>query len=140
MKILDVGQCGFDGPRMARLWHETLGAEVDCADTGDEAIRMLQTTHYDLVLVNRVLAADHSSGLAVIEQLLALGRECPVMLVSDHTVAQDAAVALGAERGFGKAHLGERSTLDLVLRIAGGKRADAQSQGKLPKKDKQQRS
>ena len=119
MRILDVGQCGFDGPRMARLWHEALAAEVDCANTGDEAVQMLQRTDYDIVLVNRVLAADRSSGLEVIEQLLKLRRETPVMLVSDHADAQDAAVALGAVRGFGKAHLGERTTLDLVQRVAG---------------------
>jgi len=37
------------------------------------------------------------------------------MLVSDLSEAQDAAVRLGAVRGFGKAHLGERSTLELVV-------------------------
>lgn len=126
MKILDVGQCGFDGPRMARLWHEALGAEVDCANTGDDAVEMLQRTDYDIVLVNRVLASDESSGLEVIERLLMLQREIPVMLVSDLAEAQDAAVALGAVRGFGKAHLGERSTLDLVSRVARGSEGRSQ--------------
>jgi CheY-like chemotaxis protein len=126
MKILDVGQCGFDGPRMARLWHEALGAEVDCANTGDGAVEMLQRTDYDMVLVNRVLASDESSGLEVIKRLLMLQREIPVMLVSDLAEAQDAAVALGAVRGFGKAHLGERSTLDLVSRVARGSEGRSQ--------------
>ena len=128
MKILDVGQCGFDGPRMARLWHEALGAEVDCANTGDNAVEMLQRTDYDVVLVNRVLASDKSSGLEVIKRLLVLQREIPVMLVSDLAEAQDAAVALGAVRGFGKAHLGERSTLDLVSRVARGSKGRAQTE------------
>lgn len=118
MKILDVGQCGFDGPRMARLWLNTLGAEVDCADTGDDALKLVQSNDYDVVLVNRVLAADHSSGLEVIARLFELGIKVPVMLVSDLPEAQDAAVALGAIRGFGKAHLEERSTLELVSRVA----------------------
>ena len=125
MKILDVGQCGFDGPRMARLWQEALGAEVDSADTSDEAVEMVQSAAYDLVLVNRVLDADESSGLAAIERLLALRREVPVMLVSDLAEAQDAAVALGAVRGFGKAHLGERSTLDLVSHLVGGSKGQS---------------
>ncbi len=128
MKILDVGQCGFDGPRMARLWHEALGAEVDCANTGDNAVEMLQRTDYDVVLVNRVLAADKSSGLEAIKRLLVLQREIPVMLVSDLAEAQDAAVALGAVRGFGKAHLGERSTLDLVSRVARGSKGRSQTE------------
>ena len=118
MKILDVGQCGFDGPRMARLWHEALGGKVECADTGDAAIEMVRKNDYDVVLVNRVLAADESSGLEVIERLLELGMKTPVMLVSDQPEAQDAAVRLGAVRGFGKAHLGERSTLELVSHVA----------------------
>jgi len=118
MKILDVGQCGFDGPRMARLWHEALRAEVDCANTGNGAVEMVQRNEYDVVLVNRVLAADESSGLEVIARLHELGLKTPVMLVSDLPEAQDAAVRLGAVRGFGKAHLGERSTLELVSRVA----------------------
>jgi|SRR6267142_165763 len=118
MKILDVGQCGFDGPRMARLWHEALGATVECANLSDDAIEMVRRNDYDLVLVNRVLAGDESSGLDVIARLLELGLKTPVMLVSDHPEAQDAAVRLGAVRGFGKAHLGERSTLELVSRVA----------------------
>jgi len=118
MKILDVGQCGFDGPRMARLWHDALGAQVDCADSGDDAVEMLHNNDYDVVLVNRVLAGDESSGLDVIARLLEQGLKTPVMLVSDHPEAQDAAVRLGAVRGFGKAHLGERSTLELVSRVA----------------------
>src|SRR5258708_23105394 len=120
MKILDVGQCGFDGPRMARLWHDALGAEVDCADTSDDAVKMLQSNNYDVVLVNRVLAADRSSGLEVISRLLELGLKTPVMLVTDLSDAQDAAVRLGAGRGFGKGHLGERSTLGLVAYVARG--------------------
>lgn len=113
---------------MARLWHEALGAEVDCANTGNIAVEMLQRTDYDVVLVNRVLASDESSGLEVIKRLLTLRREIPVMLVSDLAEAQDAAVALGAVRGFGKAHLGERSTLDLVSRIARGSQGRSQKE------------
>jgi len=132
MKILDVGQCGFDGPRMARLWREALEAEVERADTGDEAAELLASQDYDLVLVNRVLAADRSSGLDVIERLRARNVHVPIMLVSDLPEAQDAAVALGAVRGFGKAHLGERSTLDLVSSVA---RDHSEAKGKS-RKDK----
>src|SRR6185437_2737911 len=130
MKILDVGQCGFDGPRMARLWRETLEAEVERADTGDDAAELLASHDYDLVLVNRVLAADRSSGLEVIERLRAQNVRVPIMLVSDLPEAQDAAVALGAVRGFGKAHLGERSTLKLVSSVA---RDHAEAKGKSRK-------
>ena len=42
------------------------------------------------------------------------------MLVSDRPDAQDAAVALGAVRGFGKADLGVPETLEWVVRVASG--------------------
>jgi DNA-binding NtrC family response regulator len=128
MKILDVGQCGFDGPRMASLWQEALGAEVDCAETSDDAVEMVQGNEYDVVLVNRVMAADGSSGLEVVARLLEVGLESPVMLVSDLPEAQDAAVRLGAVRGFGKVHLGERSTLELVSRVASDHRGTSRKE------------
>lgn len=123
IKILDVGQCGFDGPRMAALWRKKLGATVDCVDNGEDAAARLKNGGYDVVLVNRVLDADGSSGLDVIEDLLGAKTSVPVMLVSDLTDAQDAAVALGAVRGFGKADLGDPATLELVASVAGGKDA-----------------
>jgi CheY-like chemotaxis protein len=118
IKILDVGECGFDGPRMATLWHDELGATVDRVDDGQAAAHKLKQGKYDLVLMNRVLAADGSSGLAVIENLLKAKTKVPIMLVSDLPEAQDAAVALGAIRGFGKSHLGEPATLKLVASVA----------------------
>jgi CheY-like chemotaxis protein len=121
IRILDVGQCGFDGPRMAALWRDQLGATVDRVANGKDAVERLKNGDYDVVLVNRVLAADGSSGLDVIEDLLSANTSVPVMLVSDLTDAQDAAVALGAVRGFGKADLGEPATLELVASVSAGK-------------------
>jgi len=114
IKILDVGQCGFDGSRMAALWRGRLGATVDHVSDGREAAERLKNGDYDIVLVNRVLDADHSSGLDVIEDLLRAKTPVPVMLVSNLPEAQDAAVALGAVRGFGKADLDDPATLDLA--------------------------
>jgi CheY-like chemotaxis protein len=120
IKILDVGQCGFDGSRMAALWRAKLDATVDRVASSKDAAQRLKKGGYDVVLVNRVLDADGSSGLDVIADLLNAKTSVPVMLVSDLTDAQDAAVALGAVRGFGKADLGEPATLELVASVAGG--------------------
>jgi CheY-like chemotaxis protein len=119
IKILDVGQCGFDGPRMEALWHRQLGATVERCDSGPQAVQRVGENDYDIILVNRILAKDGSSGLEVIRDLMGTGTKTPVMLVSDRSDAQDAAVALGAVRGFGKAELGQQATLDLVQRVAG---------------------
>jgi CheY-like chemotaxis protein len=121
MRILDIGQCGFDGPRMESLWREKLGATVDRCDSGGDALKCLGRAKYDVVLVNRILARTGDSGLEVIRNLIASGMKTPVMLVSDRSDAQDQALALGAVRGFGKAELGEQSTLDLVQSVAAGK-------------------
>ncbi|MBX9623320.1 MAG: response regulator [Gemmataceae bacterium] len=122
-RILDVGQCGFDGPRMAALWRDRLGATVDRCATGADALRMCSQTRYDLVLVNRVLAADGSSGLDVVRDLVGSGQAPPVLLVSDLATAQDQAVALGAVRGFGKAALGDHATVELVQQILSADRS-----------------
>ena len=120
IRILDVGECGFDGPRMAELWRSELGAHVDRVDTGGQAARKLKAGEYHIVLINRILASDGSSGLDVIRELKDAGTTVPLMLVSDLSEAQQEAVKLGAVQGFGKSDLGEQSTLDLVKRAAGG--------------------
>jgi DNA-binding NarL/FixJ family response regulator len=118
IKILDVGQCGFDGPRMSRLLREKLDATVDCAATEEDATRRLAAGKYNLVLVNRVLAADGASGVELIHTLITSGCATPLMLVSDHTDAQDIAVAHGAVRGFGKAVLAQPETFELIRNAA----------------------
>ncbi len=118
--ILDVGQCGFDGPRMAALWKKKLGAHVSRADTLDDAIEKLREKTYDVVLVNRVLASDGSSGLDVIREIKSESPETPVMLVSDLPEAQEEAVAAGALPGFGKQNLEDEATLETVRNASRG--------------------
>jgi len=120
MKILDVGQCGFDGPRMSRLFREVLDATVDNAATGEVAARRLKDRTYDVVLVNRILAADGASGIELIGALVKSGCTTPLMLVSDLADAQDQAVARGAIRGFGKSRLDNPETLELIRKVARG--------------------
>jgi CheY-like chemotaxis protein len=114
IKILDVGQCGFDGPRMSRILKEKIDAAVDCAETGQDAKRRLADGKYDLVLVNRILAADGVSGIELIDALVKSGCKTPLMLVSDRKDAQDLAVAHGGVRGFGKAALEQPETFELI--------------------------
>jgi DNA-binding NarL/FixJ family response regulator len=119
ISILDVGQCGMDGPRIEALLQKKIHATVVGAETLQDAAQCLKAGRYDIVLVNRILAADGSSGLDVIEQLIRSGITMPIMLVSDRADAQDVAVKLGAVRGFGKAELGDPQTMELIKRTAG---------------------
>lgn len=114
MRILDVGQCGFDGPEIAQLLHERLDAKVDSAATAGDAQRKLANHTYDLVLVNRIFAADGSSGVDLMEDFVRQASPTPVMLVSDRKDAQAAAVQKGAVRGFGKADLDDPRTFELI--------------------------
>lgn len=99
----------------------TFGATVDSADTLDEALSQVKTNSYDLVLVNRVLDLDGSPGL----NLLVMLREeptvqaPPVMLVSNYPDAQAAAIAAGAEPGFGKSSLHSPATVELLRSYLG---------------------
>ena len=119
LRVLDVGQCDFDHGNISRLISEEFGADVTRAATSEEAFRAVQAANYDLVLVNRILDADGASGLDLIRRLLSHDetRTTPVMLVSNYADAQDAAVAVGATRGFGKNALTSAETRDQLASL-----------------------
>lgn len=127
-RVLDVGQCDPDHGSIRRVI-EPLGAEVVRAHTAREAISLARAERFDLILVNRVLDADGSSGLELIstlqgdEQL----RQVPVMLVSNYEDAQREAVAVGARPGFGKAALRDPKTTELLVTYLGNGASPQQS-------------
>ena len=123
IKILDVGQCDMDGSRMATLWKKQWGATVDRCHLAEDALKLASKSDYSLILVNRILDADNSSGLDLIRDLIKTGTSAPVMLVSNFPEAQQAAVALGAVQGFGKADLNKSGTIELVQRALNARNA-----------------
>jgi two-component system chemotaxis response regulator CheY len=110
-RILSVGQCAFDHNRIRRQLEQSFRAQVLGVSTFDEALTALHSEHYDLVLVNRVNDHDEAPGLDLIRMVKADAAvsEVPVMLVSNYPEAQEAAQALGALPGFGKADLASES-------------------------------
>jgi two-component system chemotaxis response regulator CheY len=120
-RVLSVGQCMADHGSIARTFRQHFQAEVVPADRGEEAVNLAAEEQFDLVLVNRVLDADGSSGMEVIRRLKeneAL-RQVPVMLVSNYDDAQQEAVRLGALPGFGKAALGQPQTISRLKAVLG---------------------
>jgi two-component system chemotaxis response regulator CheY len=120
-KVLSLGQCGADHASIAAVLRRHFDAELVSADSLAEVQALLGIEPYDLILVNRVLDRDHSSGLNCIaalqeDQSLA---QVPVMLVSNLPDAQAEAVALGARPGFGKAALGAAATLGQLRAVLG---------------------
>lgn len=106
--VLSVGQCQYDHGRISRELAAAFDVRVDGVDTASQALAAAASQRYDLILINRVLDVDGSSGLELLRQLreLSEGASAAVMLVSNYPDAHDSAVALGGVRGFGKADLG----------------------------------
>src|SRR4051812_1212009 len=100
-KVLSLGQCAADNYALTELLGRHFSAEVVAVDTPTQALARLGADRFHLVLVNRILDLDHSSGLAFISSLKrdeALA-QVPVMLVSNYADAQRQAVARGALPG-----------------------------------------
>lgn len=116
-RVLSVGQCGPDNATLKKFLKENFDVKFATADGTADALASLRAAGADLVLVNRKLDADYSDGMAVIEAIKA-GGGTPVMLVSNYDDAQDAAVAAGAERGFGKLALNDETTERLKAFLA----------------------
>ena len=111
-RILNVGQCGFDHASISGYFTDRFNARVDAADDLEDVRAALREARYSLVLVNRVLDHDGSSGLELIRALREdpETKAVPAMLVSDYAEAQEAACKLGAVPGFGKSALYDEET------------------------------
>lgn len=119
MRVLDVGNCGPDFTAIKRFLTSNFDCEVLQADAADDALEALRAGAFALVLVNRKLDCDYSDGIEVIKQIKADGElgSLPVMLITNYPEHQDAAVAIGAERGFGKLELDRPETRARVAAI-----------------------
>ena len=120
-RVLDVGNCGPDHGAIVDLLNQHFDVEVVQAHAPEEALERLRGGSFDLVTVNRLMDCDGRSGLDLIEAIKcddALGAT-PVMLISNYDSYQQEAKDLGAESGFGKAHLHAPETHELLRRYLG---------------------
>lgn len=126
--VLSVGQCGFDNGQMRDLIRSVdPSLETRVADDFEETLDQLASAQGSirLVLVNRVLDADGSSGIDLIRKIKASANpygSIPLMLVSDRESAQAQAIAEGALPGFGKSAIRSAQTRDRVRQaiVSGG--------------------
>ncbi len=116
-RIVLVGHCNIDGPRLQREIESSFkDAEVLRINGWDE----LKATCIDgaaLLLVNREPVGFNEEGIDLIRDLHSHFPKQKVMLVSDYPDAQEAAVAVGALPGFGKADLGGRTLHDTIAPV-----------------------
>lgn len=118
-RVLDVGNCDLDHGNIQRFLTSRFAVEVVRARRRDEALALLRQQPFALVLVNRLLDEDGSEGLEVIRQIKAdpALAAVPCMLISNYPEYQQAAVAAGAEYGFGKKELNTPQTEALLARF-----------------------
>jgi CheY-like chemotaxis protein len=121
-RVLSVGQCAPDHATISRYLSRNFNCEIAKADDAATALAQLKSDRFDLVLVNRKLDADYSDGIEVIRQIKADAdlADTPVMLVTNYPEHQEAAIAAGAIRGFGKLEFEQpetRERLGAVLQI-----------------------
>ena len=125
-RVLDVGNCGPDFSSISEFLTANFECEVLQAHGTEDTLEMLRSGQIDLVLVNRKLDRDYSDGIEIIKQIKDDPelKNVPVMLITNFPEHQDAAVAIGAERGFGKLEFGKSETVERLQKvldlIAGG--------------------
>ncbi len=112
-RILDVGNCGPDFGSITRLLTGNFDCQVEQAHGPEDTLSKLRAGHYDLVTINRKLDRDYTDGVEILKLIKADEKisAVPVMLITNYDEHQDAAVALGAERGFGKLEYEQAETL-----------------------------
>jgi CheY-like chemotaxis protein len=120
-RVLDVGQCGPDHATIRSYLKRHFDCELVQTHGADDTLEQLRSGRFDLVLVNRKLDADYSDGLEIIRQIKAEPKiaAVPVMLVTNYPEHQEAAIAVGAVRGFGKLEFEKPQTRDRLAAVLG---------------------
>ena len=120
-RVLDVGNCAPDFGAISRFLTSNFDCQVDQADKLDDTQAKLRAGDYALVLINRKLDCDYSDGIEILKALKADDQmqSVPVMLVTNLAEHQDAAIAVGAELGFGKLELEKAETLERLKAVLG---------------------
>jgi CheY-like chemotaxis protein len=118
-RVLSVGQCAPDHATISRYLTRNFNCEIAKVDDAAEALAQLKSGRFDLVLVNRKLDIDYSDGIEVIRQIKSdrAISDVPVMLVTNYPEHQEAAIAEGAIRGFGKLEFDKPETRERLAAV-----------------------
>lgn len=102
---------------------ERFDVSIDRVMFVDEALEKLRSNTYALVLFNRLIFADGSPGIALLERAKSDGsiNGTPMMMISNFEEAQAKSIAAGGVPGFGKNSVFEDSTAELLAQYLPGK-------------------
>ncbi len=118
-RVLDVGQCVPDHTAIRTMLESHFDVEIVRTHLPTDTMAQLRAGKFDLVLINRKLDEDYSDGLEILKQIKndPQASSTPVMLVTNHAEHQEAAVAAGAEYGFGKLEMQQPTTLERLAKF-----------------------
>ena len=119
-RILLVGHCGVDGPRLQREIASRLDAAEGVRVNSMSDLRQHVDAGADLLLINREpLGFTPLMGVDLIRELREQYPDQKMMLVSDYPEAQDEAAQAGALPGIGKADIGSPRFEDTIRQALG---------------------
>lgn len=120
-RVLDVGQCNPDHSAIRSLLERSFQASVTRTHELLDTLGALREQAYDLILINRKLDLDYSDGLEILREIKTHPElsHIPIMLVSNFSEFQVAAVEAGAVPGFGKAELNQPQTVEKLKTYLG---------------------
>jgi hypothetical protein len=123
-RIVLVGHCGFDAPRIEREVARHC-PKLDILNINDEEeLEELCCDDAALLLINRQLpfGFEEEHGVDLMRDLHRRYPHLKMMLVSDRPDAQEEAKRLGAAPGFGKADLGSDRVAEALKRALASQR------------------
>ena len=116
-RILLVGHCGVDGPRLQR----EIGARLESAEAprinSMDDLEAACAQGADLLLVNREpLGFEPLTGVELIRKVCQVYPDHKSILVSDYPEAQEEAKGAGALPGFGKRDIGSPTFIESICK------------------------
>ncbi len=123
--VLDIGNCNPDHDTIAKMLTSNFDVVVLRAHELCDALQLLSQKKVDLIVINRKLDIDYSDGIEILRHLKqdAAYKGIPTMIITNYAEQQLAAVAEGAEYGFGKLQYSEPATRDRLSRFLDKKTA-----------------
>ena len=117
--VLDIGNCNPDHDAIAKMLTSNFDVVVLRAHELCDALQILSQRKVDLIVINRKLDIDYSDGFEILRHLKqdAAYKGIPTMIITNYAEQQLAAVAVGAEYGFGKLQYSEPATRDRLSRF-----------------------
>lgn len=113
--VLDVGNCNADHSFIKHMLESKFDANVIRAHKLDDAVKAVEENEVDLIMINRLLDVDGSEGMEVLRKLTSSEEsKVPAMIITNYEEHQQAAIAEGAVRGFGKSALNSEETLAAI--------------------------